>query len=127
MQFNTIVKFGSLAFDVASDDKVRELMGMVHHGARRRGLIGVQQHPVQHPLHMSPPSHWPKSNGPIPFSPGSQLKATPPASNTPKPATQPKAEEQGTGQGFDLKKWVNMDNAKKLMGYAGTFNDLLNK
>lgn len=40
MQMNTLIKVGSLAFDVVQDEKIRQLATMVHHGARRRGLIG---------------------------------------------------------------------------------------
>ncbi len=40
MQFMTLMKFGGLAFDVVQDEKVRELAGMIHKGARRRGLLG---------------------------------------------------------------------------------------
>jgi hypothetical protein len=40
MKLDTVVKFGSLAFEIAKDEKVREMVTMVHHGARRRGLLG---------------------------------------------------------------------------------------
>jgi hypothetical protein len=40
LQLDTLVKLGSLAFSIAQDQKVREMVTMVHRGARRRGLIG---------------------------------------------------------------------------------------
>lgn len=39
MKLNTFIKLGSLAFGVARDEKVRQLMKMAHGGAKRRGLL----------------------------------------------------------------------------------------
>lgn len=38
MQVSTLVKLGSLAFDIAQDGNVQELAGMVHKAGKRRGL-----------------------------------------------------------------------------------------
>jgi hypothetical protein len=38
MQFNTVLKLGGLAFGVVQDEKVRELAGIIHKGAKRRGV-----------------------------------------------------------------------------------------
>lgn len=121
MQFNSIIKFGSLAFDVASDEKLRELLGLVHNGAKRRGFIGVPQQGGQQQTGI--PAHWPKANQPIPFAPGTH------ASEEKKPA-EPKKEPVKAPPAPAMPnfgKWVNMDSAKKMMGYASAFNDLLNK
>ncbi|MFB5190323.1 hypothetical protein [Alicyclobacillus fastidiosus] len=132
MQLNTIIKLGSLAFDVASDQKVRELAGLVHKGARRRGLIGAVPQQAQSAPVVSP-SHWPKQNSPIPFAPGSHhgspasagsvqtTTSAPPATQAPKAAANAPAEE------FDLKKWATMDNAKKVLGWAGSVTQFLTK
>ncbi|WP_157071194.1 hypothetical protein [Alicyclobacillus acidiphilus] len=132
MQLNSIIKFGGLAFDVANDEKVRELAGMVHKGAKRRGLLFVP--PATQAGHTSvptTPAHWPKSQSPIPFAPGHHTSApAKPQAEAPKP--QPKAESaapaKSTGpNGWDVGKWVNMDSAKKIAGWVGTFNQILNK
>jgi hypothetical protein len=39
VKVNTFIKLGSLAFNVARDEKVRELVKMAHTGAKRRGLF----------------------------------------------------------------------------------------
>lgn len=41
MKLDTVIKFGSLAFGVARDDRVRELFKIAHNGAKRRGLYDV--------------------------------------------------------------------------------------
>lgn len=143
VQINSFIKFGSLAFDVASDTKVRELLGMVHHGARRRGLIGVPQGNAQGLTNATNlqakqssntvPSHWPKTHQPIPFSPTQQAKASQPATPAPKPEVKPPAHvENGSGAassgpGSSLKQWASMDGAKKILGWAETVNQVLNK
>jgi|GEM_PF-6350349 len=38
MQLNTLVRLGSLAFDIAQDENVQDLVGMVHRAGKRRGL-----------------------------------------------------------------------------------------
>lgn len=121
MQLDSFLKFGSLAFDVANDEKVRSLMGMVHSGARRRGFIGPWQQVAAPSGTGKQPDHWPESKQPIPFAPG-QAKANPAPAAAAKPAEKAPAPPE-----FDLKKWVNMDNAKKVMGWAGTLNQYLNK
>lgn len=125
MQFNSIIKFGGLAFDVASDEKVRQLAGMVHNGARRRGFFSP---PPLNPgsAAQTPPSHWPKSASPIPFAPGTSSNSAPAKKESPKP--EPASPNAPTPtDGWDVGKWVNMDNAKKVAGWIGTFNQILNK
>lgn len=39
MKIDTFIKLGSLAFGVARDEKVQELLKMAHKGAKRRGLL----------------------------------------------------------------------------------------
>ncbi|WP_067931855.1 hypothetical protein [Alicyclobacillus kakegawensis] len=39
MRLDTLVKVGSLAFEVAKDERVREMLTMVYNGAKRRGLM----------------------------------------------------------------------------------------
>jgi hypothetical protein len=131
VQFNSFIKFGSLAFDVANDEKVRQLFGMTYHGARRRGLIGQGQsmHPqmlqqMAPPAGQTHPAHWPKLNQPIPFSSAGQANAKP-ATSAPAPAQQ--AQPAAKAPDFDVKQWLNMDNAKKVLGWAGTINQFLEK
>ncbi|WP_166669010.1 hypothetical protein [Alicyclobacillus sacchari] len=132
MRLQSIIKFGGLAFDIASDEKVQQLAGMVHSGAKRRGLLQPWMPPAQgHPHMPYPPAHWPKSSQPIPFAPSHGSPA--PASHSPvkvEPAkAEPAPEEQKTAaaDGLNLEKWVNMDNAKKVIGWMGTLNQMLNK
>lgn len=116
MQFNTILKVGGLAFDVAQDEKVRELATMVHKGAKRRGLIGSVQQQTggssasdgnkQSSAKTSEDSH------PVPFTPA---KKSPSDS---KKAPQPS---------FDVSKMLNGKNAKKVLSYAGELTQLLMK
>ncbi|MCL6593057.1 MAG: hypothetical protein K6T31_03700 [Alicyclobacillus sp.] len=37
MRLDTFLKFGSLVFNVAQDERVRELVSMARRGAKRRG------------------------------------------------------------------------------------------
>lgn len=126
MKLNSFIKFGGLAFDVANDERVKQLAGMVHNGARRRGLIGNVTPPGNHAMQSSvAPTHWPKSETPIPFAPTSHQSSAPKAeSGTSSSAPAAKSAQAG---GYDLKKWVNMDNAKKAVGWLGTLNEFLNK
>ncbi|MCL6627813.1 hypothetical protein [Alicyclobacillus shizuokensis] len=39
MRLDTLVKVGSLAFEVAQDERVREMLTMMYNGAKRRGLM----------------------------------------------------------------------------------------
>jgi hypothetical protein len=113
VQLNTMIKLGSLAFNVANDEKVRQLAGMVHHGAKRRGLYQSYGHPQakqapQSASHPALPVH-----PHIPFAPVQTSSiATPPA------ATHP---------GFQVQKYLTMDNAKKALGFAGTVSNFLMK
>ncbi|EPZ44663.1 hypothetical protein [Alicyclobacillus acidoterrestris] len=145
MQWNTFIKLGSLAFDVASDQKVRELAGIVHHGARRRGLLGVPPHAqtqgtssTSHTA-ASTPNHWPKQNHPIPFAPGSHAPASQTSQSAPSKSAhstgnanksvteKPTAATNPSSGEFDLKNWVTMENAKKVLGWAGSVTQFLTK
>lgn len=121
VQLNSLIKFGGLAFDVASDEKVRQLANMVHSGARRRGFIGsgTTSQPVQSQPQV--PTHWPKPASPIPFGPAkASQKSSPPKVSSAKPSG-PKP------SGLDVQNWATMDNAKKVLGWAGTINQFFNK
>ncbi len=39
MKVDTVLKFGSLAFGVAQDERLRELFKIAHNGAKRRGWL----------------------------------------------------------------------------------------
>ncbi|WP_157785473.1 hypothetical protein [Alicyclobacillus hesperidum] len=39
MKLGRFIKLGTLAFDVARDERVQELVRMAHNGAKRRGLL----------------------------------------------------------------------------------------
>ncbi|MCL6442942.1 MAG: hypothetical protein K6T83_05715 [Alicyclobacillus sp.] len=52
MKLDTIIRFGSLAFNVAQDDKVRELLKLAHNGAKRRGLFDPPIIPPAYPPSM---------------------------------------------------------------------------
>ncbi|MCL6452121.1 MAG: hypothetical protein K6T78_00665 [Alicyclobacillus sp.] len=56
MKLDTVIKLGSLAFSVAQDEKVRELLKLAHNGAKRRGLF-------------DPPIVPPMPPGPMPYHP----------------------------------------------------------
>lgn len=127
LKMNTVIKFGSLAFDVASDDKVRELLGLVHNGAKRRGFYGQPLGTnMGGPPQANVPAHWPRPNQPIPFAPGKNTQQKP-GSVPAKPAPKEKPPEKPVAQAPNFGKWMNMDSAKKVMGYASTLNDLLNR
>lgn len=58
MKFGTIIKLGSLAFNVAQDEKVRELLKITHNGAKRRGFYDPPTVPQYDPrLHTGNP-YW---------------------------------------------------------------------
>lgn len=102
---NTFIKVGSLAFNVAQDEKVQELFSMLHQGAKRRGLYAPE-------MMLPPQQAAPKSanvSHPIPFAP---VKSA------------PQTQVQG---GFDISKHLTMDNAKKVLGFAGTIANMLTK
>ncbi|MCL6598086.1 MAG: hypothetical protein K6T81_05035 [Alicyclobacillus macrosporangiidus] len=39
MRLDTLIKFGSLVFSVAQDERVQEMVKMAHKGAKRRGWL----------------------------------------------------------------------------------------
>ncbi|MBX6354062.1 MAG: hypothetical protein IRZ10_12125 [Thermoflavifilum sp.] len=52
MRLDTLIKLGSLAFSVAQDDKVRELLRITHRGMKRRGWMSPplpRPYPVRRP------------------------------------------------------------------------------
>jgi len=115
MKLNTVIRLGALAFNVAQDDKVRELATIIHHGAKRRGIIA----PVQAPR---PPATVtaPSQTANIPFAPvaaAHQPSSTQPGSGLPA-QTMPQ---------FDVNQYLTMDNAKKVLGWAGSVSNLLVK
>ncbi|MCL6593791.1 MAG: hypothetical protein K6T31_07420 [Alicyclobacillus sp.] len=115
MQWQTFVKFGSLAFEVAQDKKVRELASLVHRGAKRRGLLGPPPRPPaagEQAAAKPPQSAHGGGNGtaakpahPIPFAPTA-------------PATSAK-EGHGAAGELSWNQWINRKNAKKAMALAG--------
>ncbi|QQE80256.1 hypothetical protein [Alicyclobacillus sp. SO9] len=121
MQFNTFIRLGSLAFNVAQDEKVRELLTMVHKGAKRRGFINNEQGYLQqspsaqsNPPAQSQMAQPAAQSHPIPFSPGTAAK-------TPTP--------QGPGAAVpgSLGKYLTADNAKKALKMAGDLGQFLMK
>jgi hypothetical protein len=111
VQVNTIIRLGALAFNVAQDDKVQELFTMIHKGAKRRGIIGATpqwQAPQQAHNASAPAASAVPSAHPIPFAPSGR----PPNPLPPGP---------------DLGKYINGDNAKKVLGWAGQIANLLVK
>jgi len=113
MQFNTFVRLGGLAFNVAQDDKVRELFTMVHKGAKRRGIYGQ---PLSSGASQSLQPSVMQPTTPIPFAP----QPSPPAQHPHVPQGMPYG---GSGMG----KYLTADNAKKVIGMAGTVKNLLVK
>lgn len=116
MQMNTMLKIGSLAINVAQDDKVRELATMIHKGARRRGLFAADFPAAGAPAASTTPGGSPtavvapaKPSLPIPFAPSGAAS--------------------GTGlfgvPGID--KYFTLNNAQKALGWAGVVKDLLVK
>ncbi|MDP9727600.1 hypothetical protein ACOJUR_05705 [Alicyclobacillus tolerans] len=68
MQLNTMLKFGGMAFDVARDERIQELVKMVHQGAKRRGLYGQIHGHASVPKPAIP--FAPKTQQPIPSQAG---------------------------------------------------------
>lgn len=62
MQLNTLVKAGSLFFNVIRDDKVQELVKITHNGVKRRGLLSQPEPivPQVHHIPFAPPYYRPK-------------------------------------------------------------------
>ncbi|WP_443111901.1 hypothetical protein [Alicyclobacillus sp. ALC3] len=124
---NTLIKVGSLAFDVVQDEKIRALATMVHHGGRRRGLWGqppstgskaAVAKPEPQPAEPSAPKE--KSSGgkapgririPFELNPGERLPW----------------QTGGPMFGVPLGKYVKGGNGKKAMHYAGTLGKMLLK
>jgi hypothetical protein len=111
VQVNTLIRLGALAFNVAQDEKVQELFTMIHKGAKRRGIIGSvppSQAPQQAQSASAPAASPVPSAHPIPFAPSGR----PPHPLPPGP---------------DLSKYINGDNAKKVLGWAGQVANFLVK
>lgn len=122
MQLDTFLKLGSLAFGVAQDEKVRELAGLIHNGAKRRGVFAPWPGPGQVPSSAAggegnsanqnkssakPPG---AKGAAIPFAPANSA-ATPGNSQIPGP----------------LNKYLTANNAKKALNMAGEVMNLLVK
>lgn len=60
MKIDTFIKLGSLAFNVARDEKVRELIKLAHNGAKRRGFFEPSMIPPNHtgPYHHPGRPQW---------------------------------------------------------------------
>lgn len=115
MKLNTVIRLGALAFNVAQDEKVRELATMIHHGAKRRGIIGQPQ-PPQLPPTVVKPVTQPSAN--IPFAPTALPHASSASHHSP-------LYQQVPQVGFG--KYLTVDNAKKVLGWAGTVSNYLIK
>lgn len=113
MQFNTLMKLGSLAFNVANDEKVRQLAGIVHHGAKRRGLYQPYGYP-----------QGPKAAQQSIAQPGAPVHSHIPFAPTPVSSVAPQAPAV---QGLNLQKYLTKDNAKKVISFAGTMSNFLMK
>jgi len=109
MQVDTMLKFGSLALNVVQDDNVRQLLTMVHKGAKRRGFIAPMQLPGAQATAPAPtPAGTPAQSAhahPVPFSPIQHVPQS----------------------GPDMSKYMTMDNAKKVMSWVGQVSSLLMK
>lgn len=108
MQISTVIKLGSLALNVAQDDRVQELFTIVHKGAKRRGVIGAMPPMIptqsgQGSANAVPPSH--ASGHAIPFAPSSAAPKQP----------------------LPINKYLTASNAKKALGWASQISNLLVK
>ena len=131
MQIDTFLKLGSLAFGVAQDEKVRELAGLIHNGAKRRGVFGPYPGQPQSTSSGAGQSGIKSVDGsdsaaqapapaPVPFAPGKP--AAPAKSAAPAPQAQPGPAIPGT-----LNKYLTADNAKKALGMVGQVANMLIK
>lgn len=137
VQLDTFLKLGSLAFGVVQDEKVRELAGLIHNGAKRRGVFAPWPGPgqvssgageggsVANQNNSAKPSS--SKNTPIPFAPvnsASAAKGGAPA----KPATQNSQTSQNNLPiPGPLNKYLTANNAKKALNMAGEVMNLLVK
>ncbi len=120
MQFDTILKLGSLAFGVAQDEKVRELATMIHQGGKRRGMWGA-------PGQMAIP-HKPGTSGLAATEPAESAPAKPAVPFAPKTAQHPAAVAAvGGGAGLNVGKYMTKDNLKKALDIAGQVGTFLVK
>ncbi|MDQ0189650.1 hypothetical protein JI721_09210 [Alicyclobacillus cycloheptanicus] len=61
MKVDTFLKLGSLAFGIAQDERVRELVKMTHNGAKRRGLFAAPPNVPPAPSAQRVPfANWPR-------------------------------------------------------------------
>ncbi|GMA62082.1 hypothetical protein NZD89_20325 [Alicyclobacillus fastidiosus] len=60
MKIDTLIKFGSLAFNVAQDEKFRELLKIAHNGAKRRGFYDRPIVPQYDPRLQTGNPYWPR-------------------------------------------------------------------
>ncbi|MCL6632181.1 MAG: hypothetical protein K6T63_06045 [Alicyclobacillus herbarius] len=122
MQLDTLVKVGSLAFEIAQDERVRELVTMVHQGAKRRGF----------PF----PGAWPPSGA---FPPAASSASAPPkpaqapqsAASVTAAKPQPEATKVPSGvpelalPTLDVSRWLNRKTAYQAMDVATRIGRLL--
>ncbi|RIV26708.1 hypothetical protein D2Q93_04105 [Alicyclobacillaceae bacterium I2511] len=117
MQLNTILKFGGLAFDVAQDEKVQQLVTLVHQGAKRRGLMGSVSVGQQGMYNGGPSA-----------SAAPPRPALPPVPFAPSPTPVSAGTSQVTPlAGMDFSKYLTKDNAKKALSFAGQLSHILTK
>ncbi|MDQ0189968.1 hypothetical protein JI721_10180 [Alicyclobacillus cycloheptanicus] len=129
MQMNTIIKLGSLAFDVAQDEKIRQLATMVHHGARRRGLLGVPpsaggsaaKAPEQKAADTAQKAALPKQEKAAEKKVSGRIRIP----FEPKPGEPLPWVTDGSMFGIPLGKYFNGGNSTKVMQYAGAIARML--
>ncbi|MBX5435645.1 MAG: hypothetical protein IRZ33_00335 [Alicyclobacillaceae bacterium] len=128
MQLDTLVKLGSLALQVAQDDKVRQLASLIHRGAKRRGILPpppiLPAPPVAASNHAGGATAAPQ---PAPKAKGQTGTGSSAAAPTPWiPFGPPGLPLQAYG-GSGIMKYLTADNAKKVLEVAGVMKGLLGK
>lgn len=138
MQLDTLVKLGSLALEVAQDDKVRELAAMIHRGARRRGILPAP------PIIPAPPAAGGSASGAAAANakPSAAVPAAPKSAAPKSAAPNPAAPESAAAPwipfgppalpmhmygGSGITRYLTADNAKKALQLAGVVRGLLSK
>ncbi len=127
VQMNTLIKVGSLAFDVAQDEKIRALATMVHHGGRRRGLWG-QPPSTSNKAEAAKAEPQPaEANAPTENSSASKAPGRIRIPFELNPGERLPWQTDGPMFGVPLGKYVKGGNGKKVMHYAGTLGKMLLK
>lgn len=122
MQFDTLLKLGSLAIGVAQDEKVRELATLIHKGAKRRGIMA----PLSVPPSTSSSSAKPQEADPAKPAAPALAKAKPTQSSTMPPI--PFAPSNAAAFGLPpMGKMLTPSNAKKALEIASSVAGFLVK